>query len=133
MSVLLSLVARQARLTALRDVIDAGGGKMRFYTGSAPATPETASAETLLATVPLAAPSGSIGASGAVATLTLTPAAALAGVAGIVGWVRVANGAGNGVMDLSVGLAGSGLPVIMSDVQVYAGGEVQVVSCVIAE
>ena len=139
MSTPLSLVARQARLLALRDLIDVGGAGMRFYTGEAvPATPETATEETLLGTVTLATPSGSIGNSGAVATLALTVPRVNAAIAtGSIGWVRFVDGAGAGVMDLKVGKVGVTYdpprPVLVSDVLVYAGGELQLLSCVISE
>lgn len=130
----LSLIARKAELTGLRNALDAGGGEALFYTNSPPATPDTATAETLLGTIALATTSGVIGASGALATLTLTvPQVAPAAATGVIGFVRLADGVGNGFMDLPVGLAGSGLPVIVNATQVYAGGELQLVSCVIAK
>jgi hypothetical protein len=130
----LSLIARQAELTGLRNALDIGGGKMAFYTNAPPATPDTATAETLLGTIPLATLSGTVGAAGALATLTLAvPQVATAVSTGVIGFVRLTNGAGAGFMDLSVGLAGSGLPVIVNATQVYAGGELQLISCVIAK
>lgn len=130
----LSLIARKAELTGLRNALDAGGGKAKFYTNGPPATPDTATAETLLGTIVLATTSGEIGASETLATLTLTvPQVASAVVTGIIGFVRLTNGAGDGFMDLAVGLAGSGGPVIVNALQVYAGGELQLISCVIAK
>lgn len=135
----LSLVARQARLLALRDLMDAGGAELWFYTGSAvPTTPETATAETFLGAVTLATPSGAIGAAGTVATWTLTvPRVNAATTTGVVGWVRFVDGSGNGVLDLLAGAAdGTYSPprqVLLSDLQVYAGGEIQLLSCVISE
>lgn len=132
MSALLSLAARQARLLALRGLLD--GGAMRLYPNVPPATPETASTEVLLGTVALPSPAGAIGASGAMATLTLTtPLVTAVGTTGVIGWVRFCDSAGAGVMDLPAGGIGSGLPVVVSNTQVYAGGEVQLLTCVIAE
>lgn len=132
MSALLSLAARQARLLALRGLLD--GGAMRLYPGVPPATPETASTETLLGTVALPSPAGGIGASGATATLTLsTPLVATVDATGVIGWVRFCDSAGAGVLDLPAGAVGSGMPVVVSNTQVYAGGEVQLLSCVMVE
>jgi len=130
----LSLIARKAELTGLRNGLDVGGGKALFYTGLPPATPDLATGETLIGTIALAATSGVVSASSALATLTLTvPQAALAAASGVIGFVRLANGAGEGFMDLPVGLAGAGQPVTVNATQVYAGGELQLVSCVIAK
>ena len=139
MSTPLSLLARQARLLALRDLMDVGGAGMQFYTGDAvPDTPETATTETLLGTVTLATPSGAISSIGATATLALTVPRTNAAIAtGSIGWVRFIDGAGAGVMDLQVGKVGVQYtpprPVLVSDLQVYAGGELQLISCVISE
>ena len=139
MSTPLSLAARQARLLALRDLMDVGGAGMQFYTGDAvPDSPETATPETLLGTVTLAIPSGAISSSGATATLAMTVPRTNAAIAtGSIGWVRFVDGAGAGVMDLKVGKVGvtydSPRPVLVSDVLVYAGGDLQLLSCVISE
>lgn len=133
----LSLLGRKAQLLGLRDAIDVGGGKALFYAGLPPATPDEVTAEALLGTLALATPSGVVGNSGPLATLTLTtPRVAAASGSGAVGWVRLTNAAGDGFMDLLAGLAGlagSGAPVIVNLTQVYAGGELQLISCVIAE
>lgn len=132
----LSLVARKARLGALRDLIDtSGGGRMFFYQGSAlPVTPETATTDPLLCTLLLATQSGVIGNSSNVATLTLSvPRAGIVLATGVTGWVRIANGAGDGVLDLLVVKAPETAPVVLSDTQLYSGGELQLLSCVIAE
>ncbi len=134
MSTPLSLIARIAELLGLRDGMDAGGARLLFYTGTPPATPDVATAAVLLGAVPLATPSGAIGQSGTLATLTLTvPRGAPASSTGVIGWARLVDGAGNGFMDLLVGLAGSGLPVIVNTTQVFANGEIQLLSCVISK
>lgn len=131
----LSLIARKAELQGLRDALDAGGAKMLFYTNAPTGLPDTATAETLIGTIALASPCGTLGETGAgpvFATLSLTvPQSTLAVVTGVIGWVRLVNGAGNGFMDLPVGLTGSGAPVIVNTQQVYAGGEIRLVSCLI--
>ena len=138
----LSLAARQARVLALRDLLDVGGAKLRFYTLAdatpLPATPETATTETLLGVMALAAPSGSIGAVGNVARLTMTvPRTTTALDTALVGMVRFVDGAGASHMDLRVGKVGEvytpARSVLLSDLQVYTGGELQLISCVISE
>ena len=130
----LSLIARKAELTGLRNGMDAGGAQMLFYTGAPPARPDDATSETLLGANPLAATSGTVGASGDLATLTLsTPRVVPASATGQIGFARLVNGAGDGFMDLLAGVAGSGMPVILNTLQVYANGEIQLIACVIAK
>lgn len=130
----LSLIARKAELTGLLNALDAGGGKALLYTNSPPALPDTATTETLLGTILLAVPSGVISESGSLATLTLTPPLpAIAIAPGVIGFVRLVNGYGQGFMDLPVGLEGSGQPVIVNATQVYALGDLKLVSCLIAK
>lgn len=129
----LSLAVRQARLLAVRDFLDMG--ELRFYTGlDAPATPETATLETLLGSVILDTVVGSIGASGQTATLTLTvPRTGAVVATGLIGWVRFVDTLGNGIMDRLVVELGTAGPVVVSDKRVYLGGELQLISCVISE
>lgn len=131
----LSLIARKAEINGLRDALDVGGATMLFYTNAPPALPDDTTAETLLGTIALATPCGTLGETGTgpiYALLSLTvPQSTLASATGIIGWARLVNGAGDGFMDLPVGLTGSGMPVIISSQQVYAGGEIRLVSCLI--
>lgn len=130
MSVPLSLALRQARLLAVRDLSSA----MWFYTGALPATPDAATTETKVAADVLATPAGAIGASGYMATLTMTvPRVSSVIAAGLIAWVRFVDAAGAGLMDLPCGMTGGTEPVILTALQVYAGGEIQVISCVISE
>lgn len=131
----LSLAARMARVTALRQVIDGeGGGQMLLCEGAPPATPDTALSSATLAVLALASPHcGMVEDIDGVATLTVEPGTTLAIAMGTVGFVRVADGAGNGVMDLLAGTVGSGMPAILKALTVYAGGEVKLMSCRIRE
>ena len=143
MSAPLSLAVRLARVIATRDMIDAhGGGQLLFYeaigTDVLPPTPETAITGAPLATLPLSIPtSGTVDTAGEapalVALLSLTPVSALASLQGLVGFVRIADGAGAGIVDLRAGPPGSELPVILSALQLYVGGEVKLLSCLIFE
>lgn len=130
----LRLSTRQARLLVVRDEAVA----IQFYTGvTLPSTPESTTTETLLGTIALATPGGSIGASGNTATLTLTvPRSGTAVATGIVGWARFIDALGDGIMDMVAvksGTAGGPYPVVLSDTQVYAGGDLQLISCLISE
>ena len=139
----LSLAARLARVIALRGVIDAhGGGQMLFYEAIGadvlPPTPETVITAAPLATLPLdTPPSGSVDVAGEapalLALLSLTPVSGLASAQGLVGFARIADGAGVGIVDLRAGPQGSELPVILSALQLYMGGEVKLLSCLISE
>ena len=143
MSAPLSLAARLARVIALRDMIDAhGGGQMLFYgaigTDVLPSTPETVITAAPLATLPLDTPtSGAVDVAGEapalLALLSLTPVSGLASAQGLVGFARIADGAGVGIVDLRAGPPGSELPVILSAMQLYTGGEVKLLSCLISE
>lgn len=132
----LSLTARKARLTTLRDVIDLGvGGYLRLYTGSSvPASPDTSTSETLLANIPLAYPSGSITDAAGVAIYTIaTPCVASALVTGVVGWARFTDKDGNGVLDREVVKSPAMGSIVLSETQLYVGGEIQLLSCIIKE
>lgn len=130
----LSLAARRARLLAIRDLIDAGGGLLHAYGYTQPAT-GTAATEPPLMTAVLAPVSFELHATEASMTLTVETNVA---VAGSPLWVRFVDGAGLPVMDLAAGLPGSGLPVIITDgqdppsAQMWVGG-LATITCGIAE
>jgi hypothetical protein len=110
---------------------------MLFYSGAAlPATPDAAPTvgNVLLGSVPLATPSGSITTEGDLATWTFTtPVSSPALATGVIGWMRLADGTGAGVLDLPVVKFPATGPVAVTDTQVYAGGDIQLMSCVISE
>ena len=133
MSEALSLIARQACLTGLQNALDAGGGRALFFAGAPPDTPADTPAGALLGTVLLASTSGTVGASGALATLTLAvPRVAAATASGDIGFMRLADGAGNGFRDVVAGVDGSGALAVLNSTQVFAGGEIQLTACVLA-
>lgn len=133
MSTPLSLAIRQARLLAIRDATAA----LWFYPGTMADFPEDETTETRLAAMTLASPAGAIGAEDYVATLTLTvPRTTLAAASDICTWVRFMDAAGNSIMDRRTTDLDDPEPedkVVLSDVRVYAGGELQLLSCVIRE
>lgn len=130
----LSLIARKARMLGLRDALDVDGARMQAYTGVPPASPSLATAEVLLGTILLSAQCGVLGQSAGLATLTMAvPKTDMAVASGVIGWLRLTNGALEGFIDLPVGLPGSGAPAIVNVAQVFTGGEIQLISCIFAE
>jgi len=130
---ILSMAARQARLNALLTLINEGK-RIDFYAGTPPAKPELPTTEMLLASITLATPAGAVGVVDGVATLTITtPREVTCIKTGIVGWARFFDGVDGGIMDLGVGAIGSSSPVVLSDLRVYTGGELQLLACSIAE
>lgn len=120
MTLRLSTTARNAMATAIRDLMDAdvGAASLKIYTGAQPATPQTAASGTLLATVTLVDPVGSI----ATGVLTITDSASTTGVAaGTAGWFRVADNSGDAVYDGAVGATGSGLELELSTTTISVG------------
>ena len=131
MSTPLSLIGRKAQMLGLRTGLDAGS--VRYYTGVPPSTPSLGTAESLLASVALSAPCGVVGDASGLATLTLTlPLVTLSTLSGEIGFVRLVDSAGNGFLDLPVGLVNSGKPAILNATQVFTGGEIQLLSCTLA-
>lgn len=129
----LSLLARQARLGALRAAIDAsGGGAVHVHAAPMAVSPETAPDSPPLAIVSLALPCAVVGATSNLATLALTPVVGNAAAAGLAAWVRFVDGAGVAVFDCAAGLPGSGAEAIVTDnkpspsLQLFTGGEVQI-------
>jgi hypothetical protein len=130
---ILSMAARLARLNALLTLINEGN-RIDFYAGTPPAKPELPTTQTLLASITLATPAGVVGVVDGVATLTITtPREVTCIKTGVIGWARFFDGLEGGIMDLEVGGIGSSSPVVLSDTKVYGGGELQLLSCSIAE
>jgi hypothetical protein len=131
----LSLAARRARLLAIRDLIDAGGGGLLHAYGYAKPPTGTAATEAPLMTAMLPAVSFELHATDATMSLTVETNVA---VAGSPEWVRFVDGSGLPIMDLAAGLPGSGLPAIITDgqdppsAQMWVGG-VATITCGIAE
>lgn len=134
MATRISTAARSAAASAMAALVDggSGAGHLRIYTGSQPATPDTAPSGTLLADFTLSDPAYTE-ASG-VATLDVTPAVTATGVAaGTAGWFRVldstqAAGSGLGVYDGSVTATGGGGDLTLATTTVSVGLSVEITS-----
>lgn len=107
MTLRFAVAGRNAGLDARLDRMDAGvgAGVIKIYSGSQPATGDTAASGTLLATFTCADPAW--GAStGGVKTLDADPdLTTTAAATGTAGWARCEDSAGVAVMDGSVGTA----------------------------
>ncbi|WP_432112849.1 hypothetical protein [Streptomyces sp. S1] len=93
----------------LADAVDTAlgnAGTIKVYTGSQPATADTAASGTLLATFTLGSP-GFGNASGGVITLSGTPLTVAAAATGTAGWFRMATSGGSTILDGSVGTSGN--------------------------
>ena len=102
MALTVATASAQAMGAALATNIGAGA-LIRIYTGTKPATPETAASGILLATVTI---SGSFTSSGGVLTAA-DPAAVTPVANGTAGWFRVLTSGATAVLDGTVGTAGA--------------------------
>lgn len=117
-----SSVLIAARAEAVRTLLAAGQSRLKIYTGAAPASPQTAATGTLLADIVMSAtvPTAVNG------VLTITPTGdATVSASGNAGWARLSTSAGQALLDMSVGVAGSGAEVTLSSVALYSGGFVR--------
>lgn len=117
--------ARRKSNDATVDTVDFGttnsSGRILFYTGTQPATPETTATGTLLATVPFAVQAFSDTDSNGTATLFAnTPISATIAANGTAGWFRVIDRNSNPIMDGNVGTTGTDM--IFDNVAFTIGG-----------
>jgi hypothetical protein len=105
MAARITTAARNAAADAVVDLVDggAGAGKLRIYTGSQPATADTAASGTLLVDIALADPAFGTASSGA-AALAGTPRSNTASAAGTAGWFRVLDSNNVAVFDGAIGV-----------------------------
>ena len=108
----LSNAARNAAIAAVTARIDngSGAGKIRIYSGTKPAGPDTAlSGQTLLAEFTCQDPAFTAGATG-VQTLDVTPAMTTVGLAaGTAAWARMVDSNNVAEIDLTVGTSAADL------------------------
>lgn len=125
MTIRLSTAVASDMADAVTAAVDAGAaaGTLKVYTGSKPATVETAASGTLLATFTLTDPAAAAAAAG-VATLDFDPdLSATVAANGTAGWFRIADSDGNGVLDGDVSTTGADLN--FSSVAWTSGGTVE--------
>lgn len=118
-----SLVSRNASLNAM--VTRLASGLIRIYTGSQPATPETAASGTLLGTLTFGSTAGDV--SAGVMTARAITQDSSADASGTAGWFRVLQSDGSTVeFDGACGESGSGAECIMNETDIVAGGVISI-------
>lgn len=122
-----SIAARDAMLNAITALLN--GGTINYYTGSQPASPDTAiSSQTLLCTDTFNATAfGSASAGSATANAITT---GTAGASGTVTWCRCEASGGTAHLDLSVGTASA--DVIVATTTISSGNQIPVTSFVLS-
>lgn len=107
MAVQISLAVRNALLSTIAAQVDSGTGpgQLRVYSGTQPATADTAPTGTLLLTFTLPKPAFSAPLNGSMSFVTLPPIVAVASASGTAGWARMVKSDGAAVLDGSVGIS----------------------------
>lgn len=135
MAIGLDSTIRNARLTVIKDAVDAGSGaaKFLFYDAPRPATGGAITTQTLLASVALNDPCGTVSAGVLTFDVDPVPADSSANASGDAAWARIVTSADAFVADLSVGTTGSGADIIMNTVGIISGLPVSIISAAITE
>jgi len=133
MAVGYSTTVRNARMTAILTALDLGaaGGKLLFYTATRPATGVAISTQTLLGTLTLSDPAGTV-ATGALTLSAVTPDTD-ADASGDISWARLTDSDDVFVADLSVTATGGGGDITVDNITVVAASTISVTSGVLTE
>lgn len=125
--------SRDNVLKAIRDLIDAsaGPGLLRIYSGTQPASANSAPAggNTLLAELTLADPSAPDPSTPGELEFSPITRDEEADATGTAAWARVVDSDGNTVFDCDVGTSGASL--ILNTVSIVAGGPVEISSFIL--
>jgi hypothetical protein len=134
MAVGLNELIRNARANLIKAAIDAdvNPGELKIYADTRPATGGALTGQVLLGTCTFSQPCAP-DASGGVLTFSAVTDDDAADASGTATWARIVDGAGAFVMDIDVGLTGSGADFIMNTVTIVAGGPIRVASGTITE
>lgn len=135
MTIGLDATIRNNRLTVIKDAVDAGSGagKFLFYDSPRPDTGAAITTQTLLASIALNDPCGTVSAGVLTFDVDPVPSDSSANDTGDAVWARIVTSADAFVADLSVGTTGSGADIIMNTVGIIAGLPVSIVSASITE
>lgn len=122
----ISTAARNAAADAIVDRVDAGpaAGRLKVYTGTQPAGPDSAATGTLLADFALADPAFGNASSGSAALAAVANVNASA--TGTAGWFRVTDSTGTAVFDGSITATGGGGDLEMTSTSLTSGSPVQI-------
>lgn len=110
---------------------DTNPGTIKFYTGPQPATGAVITSETLLGTLTFSKPSAT--ATEGVITFDEITEDSEADASGDAVWARIADGAGNFVLDGDVGDLNSNALIKMNTTGIVAGGPIRITSFEIIE
>lgn len=130
MAVRIPTATRNAACDAVVDLVDggSGGGLVRIYTGSQPASANDAATGTLLVTITLNDPAFGAASTG-VATLDVDPALSATAVdTGTAGWFRMLDSSAATVLDGSVTATGGGGDLTLASTSVASGATVSITS-----
>lgn len=122
-----SVARRQAMLDNLTGQLNSG--TIKVYTGSMPATPETAvGAQTLLGTLTLnsTAFGSASSATPSVATANSITQDSSADATGTAAWARIASSGGTAIMDVDVGT--SSTTIVLNTTSIVSGGPISISS-----
>lgn len=127
-----SAAALAAKVNALRDLIDAGAtpGKLRIYSGSAPASADDPATGDLLCVLTLPQPCADDSTDGVLTLNPISPAVAIDG--GTAGYARMSNGDGDVIGDFDVDDS-AGAAIILDSLAIALGAGVTLNSAVITE
>lgn len=121
MTTRISAAAAQAQAAAMANALG-NNSVIRIYTGSAPATPESAATGTLLVEVAVSSVTSANG-----VVTGADPASVTAVGTGTAGWARWSNSAGTAVIDMtSVSTPGGGGEIQLSSTSISVGTNVDV-------
>lgn len=135
MSVRISTAARNAMVSAVTALADAGSGAahVRVYTGTQPAGPGSSATGTLLLDIPLNDPSFAAPSTG-VATGDVTPEPTDDGITtGTAGWFRLLDSNDVAILDGSVTATGGGGDLTLSTVSITTGLTVNLTSITLTQ
>jgi hypothetical protein len=112
---------RQSRIGLTKTAIETGAGtaKLKIYTAPRPATGGTPTGATLLVSIDIANPCGTINGSDLLLDI---PEQNSVIASGVHAWARVEARDGSVVCDMPTGVTGSGADVEISASQLYSGG-----------
>lgn len=116
-------------LTPIRDAIDAGAGAgtVKIYTGTIPATADTAiTSQVLLGTLTFADPCGTV--SAGVLTMNAITQDSSADATGTASWARIADSTGAAVKDIDVTTTGGGGALQMNTTNIVTAGPILISS-----
>lgn len=128
-NVRLADTAQQGAMDAVVDLIDAGSGAgtIKIYTGTQPATGDTAlSGNTLLGTLTFSDPAFGATNSSGVATASSITSDTSADATGTATFARIADSNGNTVFDCDVGT--SATTIVLNSTSITSGGTIAISS-----